>query len=114
MVGVDALSVRSIRPPRDGDQPVDLGQFLRIEGQPPPRDASKRRVIEPAGAQGTLFSIDNALGTRTLGLADVQPLSRVLESHGAPRWWIGTVQLEGEMVLLVDLTALAAAQRGTA
>lgn len=114
LVGVDALSVRAIRPARDGDQPFDLGHYLRVDGPRPATDDSKRRIIEPTTRADVIFSVDNALGTRTLSLAEIQPLSPVLESHGAPRWWIGTVQIDGEMALLLDLTALADAHVGAA
>lgn len=107
-VGVDALSVRAIRPPRNDDKPIDLGKFLHIEGNALPTiDASKRRVVELGSDREVTFGIDGALGTRSLTLGDVQPLSPVLEHYGAPAWWIGTMELEGELVLLVDLSALA-------
>ncbi len=110
-VGVDALSVRAIRPPRNGDAPIDLGTFLRVGDPLPAIDASKRRIVE-LGAEdgGVTFGIDGALGTRSLTLADVQPLSPVLEKYGAPAWWVGTMELDGELVLLVDLSALAKSQ----
>lgn len=114
MVGVDALSVRAIRPPRQGDAPLDIGQFLRADGPLPPGDGSKRRVVELGGEGNTAtFSIDNALGTRSLGLNEVRPLPPVLEHYGAPSWWLGTAEEAGELVLLIDLSALAIAARGT-
>ena len=107
-VGVDALSVRAIRPPRDADRPIDLGQLLAVDGTRPEHDSAKRRVVELGSDRSVTFGIDGALGTRSLGLADVKPLSPVLENHGAPRWWIGTTEVDGELVLLLDLSVLAA------
>ncbi|HSI03423.1 MAG TPA: chemotaxis protein CheW [Myxococcota bacterium] len=113
-VGVDALSVRAIRPPRASDTPIDLGQLLRVDEAAPEMDAAKRRIVELGIDKSVTFGIDGALGTRALGLAEVQPLSRVLQSHGAPPWWIGTTQIDGELVLLLDLSVLASSQKSGA
>ncbi len=106
-VGVDALSVRGIRHPNAFDAPVDLGKFLHVGDAAPPGDAETRRVVEIDTDGAVTFGIDGALGTRNLGLADIQPLSPVLERHGAPPWWVGTTLIDGELVLLLDLSVLA-------
>jgi hypothetical protein len=82
------------------------------KGPLPSIDASKRRVVELGGSETITLSIDGALGTRSLELGDLRPLPPVLECYGAPSWWIGTTEHDGELVLLLDLSALVTAARG--
>ncbi len=105
MVGVDPLSVRTIRPHEQSDDVVDIGTFFRGE-RSPPQPGDKPRVLE---VDGMKFRVDHALGTQSLTLADVLPLSPVLERYGAPSWWIGTTMIDEQLVLLIDLNELAGA-----
>jgi hypothetical protein len=105
MVGVDPLAVRTIRPQQGNEKVVDIGTFFRGESSEP-QPGDKPRVLEVAGVK---LRVDHAVGTTLLTLADVMPLSPVLERYGAPSWWIGTTMINEQLVLLVDLAQLAGA-----
>jgi hypothetical protein len=109
LVGVDPASVRSIRPAEERDQLLlDIGTFLQSSAMADARDDRPRVVeLEHAGAQ--LMRIDHALGTRLLRIADVVPLGPTFAKHDAPPWWLGTSEVDGEIVLLIDLVTLAQA-----
>ena len=116
-VAVDPLVVRRVRSPNDATTAPSCVRLADLLGDPQRVEAALSagaRVLildDHESSAGVL--VQQSIGSREVSLDAIQPIPKVLTTHGVPTWMLAVVRLGDENVMIVDLPrALAAHSRG--
>jgi hypothetical protein len=105
-VGVEAARVRRVR--RAGEEraaALPLAQLLGLTKV----TRIRARVLAVDGDAGErLVLTEGRIRWLTVAATELRALPASLRHFGAPDWWLGTLTLGEELVLLVDLPAAVA------